>query len=192
MKLAWFVTGSALAVWAGAAVVSACGGSESSDVVGPAADAASSDGASSTSSSGSSGGASDGGSTSSSSGGQSTPNKVACGSSSCTTPDQKCCTTGMFVDGGVALDAGCIATADNCQGGSARCDDKTDCTNNEVCCGTFGSGGGAGTRCEATCGQGFQICKVTSECEDGGTCTEYTCFGNQKISLCKKPQQGCQ
>ena len=53
------------------------------------------------------------------------------------------------------------------------------------------SGGGSfGASCQTTC-NGFQACKATSECLDGGACATYTCF-NQSVSLCRKPQFGCQ
>jgi hypothetical protein len=34
------------------------------------------------------------------------------------------------------------------------------------------------------------MCKAANECTDGGTCQTYTCF-NQTVSLCRKPQFGC-
>lgn len=207
MKHLFFVVSSITTVGCGLAfALGACGGaSEDSAVVAPDRDgggsssssgSTTSSGASTTSSGGStssSGGTTDGGGGNDSAGGGdgSTPNKISCGTATCTTPTQKCCTT--FSQGGGAT-ATCIPAADNCQGANQACDDKTDCPANQICCAGGGSGGGGGgfaATCQADCARGIQLCKAANECVDGGTCQTYTCFG-QQASLCRKPQFGCQ
>lgn len=213
-QLAWFVSGGALVCWSLAGALAACGGSTADD----SAITNSSDGGSSSSSTSSSSSSSSGGSSTSSSGGTgdgggitdggtktdggsssgtATPNKIACGTATCNLPAQKCCTS---FGGGGTITQTCIAAGDTCQNGAnATCDDKTDCPTNEVCCiGGSGGGGGGGTggfgaSCKTDCGQGIQMCKAANECiGDAGPCTEYTCFGGNKLSLCRKPAFGCQ
>lgn len=204
-QLAWYVTGGALFVWSVGAAVTACGGStDDAAITNGATDDASASSSSSSSSSGgasssSSGGPTDGGATDAGTktdGGSSsgaTPNAVACGTATCTTPAQKCCTT---FQQGAGIQQTCIAAAADCQGANAACDDVTDCPQGQVCCaggGGGGSGAGFGAKCATDCGQGIQMCKAANECiGDGGPCTEYSCLGGNKVSLCKKPPFGCQ
>lgn len=190
-----FASGLALAVVAcggatdEATVVAPDGGSTSS--TSSSGGTTTSSGGSTTSSGGStssSGGGTDGGGTdggASSSGG--TPNQVACGTATCNGATQKCCTT---FSQGTGVVSTCVAKADACQGAEQACDDKTDCPAGQICCAGGGAGGGFGSSCQATCGQGIQMCKAANECTDGGTCQTYTCF-NQSVSLCRKPQFGC-
>jgi hypothetical protein len=206
-RLLFFV---ASTVGLGAAAIIACGGSTEDPAVVPGADSGgstssstsstsggstTSSGGSSTSSGGSttsSGGTTDGGTTdggTSSGASSGTPNQISCGTATCNSTTQKCCTT--FEMG--SLVSSCIATADDCQGGAQACDDKTDCPAGQICCagggGGGGGGGGFGATCVTNC-NGIQICKAANECTDGGTCQQYTCF-NRQVSLCRKPQFGC-
>lgn len=186
----------------------ACGGStEDAAVVTPGTDSGggSSSGATSSTSSGGST-TSSGGSTTSSSGSTNdaaandgggandggassgTPNQIKCGTATCNAATQKCCTTFSRGQGAVST---CVGTNDACQGADQACDDKADCPANQICCAGGGGGGSFGASCQASCGQGIQLCKAANECVDGGTCQTYTCF-NQQVSLCRKPQFGCQ
>lgn len=194
----------------GAGAILACGGSTEDPAAVPSGSSTSTSGGSTTSStSGGSTTSSGGGSSTSSSGGvtdgsattdgstntdggtssgasSGTPNSVTCGTATCNTTTQKCCST---FQQGMGIVQSCVAKAADCQGGEQSCDDKTDCPAGQICCAGGGPGGGFGASCQTTC-NGIQICKAANECTDGGTCQTYTCF-NRQVSLCRKPQFGC-
>ena len=81
----------------------------------------------------------------------------------------------------------CQDAGDTCTGAAIACDEKADCTGQDVCC-TSVSGASIASSCEASCGaQDVQLCKTTAECGDAGTCTAYACPLGRKIQACQKP-----
>ncbi len=186
--------------------VAGCGGDETTDIPGNDASADNSNPGndSSTNNDGSQppgdGGITDGSSTDAPvnpGDGGSTPGTLQCGSNTCQTATQECCIRFTFdggVDGGAGISRTCIQKGGQCpNGATSACDDKSDCPQNQVCCVEFGGNSITGS-CQNSCGnQGVQLCKVTSEClNDGGTCTTYTCPGNNVVQTCRKPFQQCQ
>jgi hypothetical protein len=192
------------AVFATAAIVSACGGSTDAAVDGGEdATTTPSDGAPPPPEDGSP--SSDDGSTpidgstvsdgSTTADGGTTPGQIACGATSCNSANQVCCIRFAFdagADGGPGVSRTCTAP-NQCQGGAvSECDEKADCPMNQVCCLQFGASGPRGS-CQNGCGTfGIQMCKTTLECtNDGGTCKSYTCLGNTTVQACRQPM-GCQ
>lgn len=112
----------------------------------------------------------------------STPNSILCGNVSCTLPTNICCLTTLN-DGGVAK---ACTTEGQCQGTKSRCDDKTDCMNNELCCLNFNNGLVEGN-CNNNCGNRPQLCVINGECANMQACTGYTCPMNQQVKTCTKP-----
>jgi hypothetical protein len=129
--------------------------------------------AGSTKASDSGGGSSSGGST------------VSCGTATCKSATQDCCTTMS----GMAVAASCVTKGSCTMGVVAACTSASDCSSGDVCCASLGTGGttGGGTttggglggfslsdiavKCEKTCGTGgFQLCKSSTECSKGVTC----------------------
>jgi hypothetical protein len=49
-----------------------------------------------------------------------------------------------------------------------------------VCCASFGDGGGGGATCQGSCTNGIQLCQSSSECANG-TCQT---FGAQGGGIC--------
>lgn len=205
-RLAFIIGGVSLSTWGMSGALTACGGDDGVAPIDSDAGNTSSSGSSSSGAASSSGGSpggdpgdagpGDGGGDGGADGGggaeggvQSNPSKITCGAVECTVGTQICCRpfTG---------DAGCIADNENCGGGGAEieCDEKADCPNNEVCC---GSSFNQDLRCEsanACDGVGdFSACKTNAECAgiDGGTCKEWSCPGSRKIRSCVLPFQGC-
>jgi hypothetical protein len=203
-RLAFIIGGVSLFAWGMSGALTACGGDDGAATVADndggntSTSSGGSSGAPSSSSGGSSGTPGDGGGTgdggdagdasAEGGGGQSNPGKITCGSAECTLPTQICCRS-------FTGDAGCIPENDNCGGGGTEvsCDEKADCPNNEVCC---GSSFNQDLKCESpnSCDgfSDFTVCKLNSECSDGGTCKEWTCPGNRKVRACAMPFAGCQ
>jgi hypothetical protein len=122
-------------------------------------------------------------------GAASDPNKVECGSETCTTPAQVCCTSislgGITQSCQAPIDGGCGEA-----GAPQACDEAADCPGGNVCCFTQ-----SGFDVKATCHQGqcpqgaIQLCKKGSECPQG-TCTAYDCR-IRVVQACEKPNQAC-
>jgi hypothetical protein len=115
---------------------------------------------------------------------------VTCGSASCKSATQDCCTT---MGTGMSVSASCVAKGACTNGVVAMCTSAADCASGDVCCGSFGGGaggltGGTGAggfdlssvsvSCEkSTCGTtGLQLCAKDAECSKGVTCQD-TGFG---------------
>src|SRR5580658_3460369 len=154
------------AVSFGVALAAACGGSTSKN--------GASDGGGGNSSGG--GGSSGASSSSSSSGGVFVDGGIACGQTSCISPQVCCYATATGAEagaGGFAMPTG--SCADSCPDGGVEigCMNASNCQNSEVCCGTGGAGAGAfSVACSAQCSgtESFQLCASDSECLNGGMC----------------------
>jgi hypothetical protein len=116
--------------------------------------------------------------------GASDPGKLTCGTSQCTTATDVCCAKfAGFPPGDAGVTLACQASGDTCTGVKFGCDETPDCTNGDICCTS-----GGGSKCGKSCGFfDKQLCKVSSECPDAGTCSAYDCPGGLKVMACGKP-----
>jgi hypothetical protein len=193
-RSAWFVACGSLVAFSLAGALGACGSDDVSPVdTGDAgADGATgtSGGTSGGTSSGSSGDTTDSGGEEEQEGGTGTPptsnpDQITCGSVECPADAQACCATPAPQDGGVSYT--CQAEADTCAGAKVACDEKADCSGDDVCCISV-SGGPLSSDCKASCSaQDVQLCKTDAECGASGSCKEYTCAGGRKVHACTKP-----
>jgi hypothetical protein len=97
-----------------------------------------------------------------------TPGSIDCFGTTCSTAGRTACC--------LELDAGTKSCAINCPAATltVRCDDRSDCAPNELCCVNFFGD----TSCGPTCnGTGERLCHADSECETGSTCVKVPCRG---------------
>jgi hypothetical protein len=116
------------------------------------------------------------------------PGKVACGSTTCSTPTDTCCTD----DGGACQPSAGVT----CNGNVVGCDEAADCAPGNKCCLVTdylylspGNGPALSTdasyMCATSCDQlgyevhrvTFQACKTTAECGGSFACLVQTCGG---------------
>jgi hypothetical protein len=169
----------------------AAGGAAGSGTGGSAGGDASSTGGTAGGSSGGAGGSggsggSAGGATGGTGGGgpTPTPGEIACGNTSCSAPDNNCC-----VSNGFPFSTSCQASFPGCLTLSltVRCDDASDCSGTQVCCGTLAGGNIVGIACMASCaGQNRAvICRSEAECDAAENCTELTQDGFTQYRSCQ-------
>lgn len=102
---------------------------------------------------------------------------ITCGATTCSAGTQVCC---IALDGTESCAAAGLAACG--AGVERRCDDRSDCAPNELCCATLGALYVGGT-CQTACGA-RQLCKATAECANAAqTCDTETCRGKQ-VSTC--------
>src|SRR5579883_1153136 len=101
---------------------------------------------------------SSGGDGSSSGGDSGSMGTIACGNGmTCNAATEVCCATGQGMTS--------CTPAGQCQGLPIACESAANCSNGEVCCGSF-MGGGGGAMCAASCGMGeIQLCAMSTECK---------------------------
>jgi hypothetical protein len=99
-----------------------------------------------------------------------------------------CCET--IDKGAPAYSCGPIASGSFCfMGAIEQCDEKADCTGNDVCCIQFLPQGVTAT-CMPTCitnAERYQACKTDKECETGGPCATHTCRSGEVVQTCTTP-----
>jgi hypothetical protein len=104
------------------------------------------------------------------------PGSINCASTPCSLASNFCCTCPNCFP---PFPTFCSPTFPGCVTGAAlQCDDRTDCSGGDVCCGAFPSGAFAGTSCQASCASAaasgdVQFCNVDAECAKG-TCKPLT------------------
>lgn len=106
-------------------------------------------------------------------GGGSTSGSILCAGLACViagVPTNMCCVAPPLS----IFPTTCLPTFPGCVNGGAipvTCDDASDCSGSQVCCGKITAG--AGTGCVDVCGadgDSVQLCRTSSECVGGGTC----------------------
>lgn len=101
----------------------------------------------------------------------SAPGKVECGTQLCDLTTEQCCLNSQ-------TDFQCQDKTKACSNSSAVCDEKADCTDNKVCCGSQDFNGKAQTACASTCNgiNESQTCRTDAEC-GAQSCVHQSCFG---------------
>ena len=96
-----------------------------------------------------------------------TPHEVACGSETCTVPEETCC-----IDNGSAscIRGGCPGTINRGSFSTVHCDDAADCNPGSICCVTSGSEVTLYECSKASECTGYESCIPNGVCSDGLTC----------------------
>jgi hypothetical protein len=102
------------------------------------------------------------------------PGSVACAGSDCPLSSGICCPCPNCFP---PYPTSCYPTFPGCVSGAPLyCDDRSDCSANQVCCATFTGNLFVGSSCKAMCGTNdVQMCRVNAECVKG-SCQTSTKF----------------
>jgi hypothetical protein len=130
------------------------------------------------------GGTGGGGTTDVDGGKPSDPGSVSCGTTTCATSTQVCCTQ-FYLDGGRTESCEAPSACTGPGNAGTACNEAADCDGG-VCCTTIG-----GAECRKSCNAGLgehELCRTQAECSafDGG-CNVLTCPGNQVEEICGHP-----
>ena len=117
-----------------------------------------------------------------------TPGVVTCNNAACGVPANECCNTDSNKD------ETCLAASATCTGNPQACDEKTDCSNGQICClavtgaTTFTISCQNGPTCPKPPGfisAAAQLCTTDAECSTG-KCQVYNCQNNL-TEACQPP-----
>jgi hypothetical protein len=182
-RTTFFVTVGVIASWGVSGALGGCGGDEAVPTETAGASGGSSDASGST----------DGGNEEAAGEQlQPSPKKIACGALECDVgvertgqpdiPGSLCC----LQDGGASQVCMPIDGTPRCESFGLRCDDQSDCAENEKCCVR-----GNRTECRKDCsdvsGAAIQVCRTSAECGNTGPCVERTCHA-LKLRVCGAPE----
>jgi hypothetical protein len=94
------------------------------------------------------------------------PGVINCAGTACAIGSSVCCTCANCFP---PFPTSCFPSFPGCVTGvPVHCDDRTDCSAGQVCCGSLSTGTFTGSACKASCAAGdVQLCAVNAECAKG-------------------------